>query len=251
MKNSRGNIANKALGALFGQTGQIQHLQIVFRDESQMALLLRRLGQETRDKAVTRGLWNVHNWKAQPSQKWRKYLIAACAANNSRSNVEQWDSVSVNFLEKKPSGRQWSTDIYWMTPSIGGVSCKRKFSLWGSMLEVYRCGQEAFYILESLLCQSDPLQCFRHPLQEINQRVQCLCTFGQKTEEKIYHAEKTLQLLDVLGGGDDLILAVWPALGADPVAKIAWPRISKEGTAKTHFSRFSPLFGGLVSFVHM
>jgi hypothetical protein len=49
-------IANKALSALFGQTGQIQHLQIVFRDESQMALLLRRLGQETRDKAVTRGL---------------------------------------------------------------------------------------------------------------------------------------------------------------------------------------------------
>ncbi len=39
------------------------------------------------------------------------------------------------------------------------------------------------------------------------------------------------------GGGEDSILAAWPALGADPVTEIVWPIIYKEGTAKTHFLR--------------
>jgi hypothetical protein len=35
---------------------------------------------------------------------------------------------------------------------IGGVSGKRKLSLWGGMLEGYHHGQKALCILESLLC---------------------------------------------------------------------------------------------------
>jgi hypothetical protein len=52
-----------------------------------MALLSRRkkMGAETRDKAVTIILRSSTIEKARPSQKWRKCLIAACAANNSQS----------------------------------------------------------------------------------------------------------------------------------------------------------------------
>jgi hypothetical protein len=59
----------------------------------------------------------------------------------------------------------------------------------------------------------------------------------QETAVKVHLAGKTLQLLDVLGGGEDLIAAAWPAVGADPVAEIMWPRISRVGTEKTHFLR--------------
>ncbi len=48
--------------------------------------------------------------------------------------------------------------------SIGGVSGKRKFSMWGGMLEGYRRSQEAFCIVESLLCRGGPLQCLGPPL---------------------------------------------------------------------------------------
>jgi hypothetical protein len=38
---------------------------------------LGEIGVETRERAVTRGLWSVHNWKRRPLQKCRKCLIAA------------------------------------------------------------------------------------------------------------------------------------------------------------------------------
>ncbi len=49
---------------------------------------LGEIGTETRVKALTRGLWSVQSWNWRPSQKCLKCLIAACAANNSRSKVE-------------------------------------------------------------------------------------------------------------------------------------------------------------------
>jgi hypothetical protein len=61
---------------------------------------------------------------------------------------------------------------------------------------------------------------------------------GEKTAVKIYLAEKMLQLLDVLsGGGGVSIVAVCPAVGVEPAAKILWPKIYKVGTAKTHLSQ--------------
>jgi hypothetical protein len=59
-----------------------------------------------------------------------------------------------------------------------------------------------------------------------------------KNSNKIYHAEKTLQLLDVLGGGARFNFGGMIAVGVNPVTEIVCPRISKEGTAKTHFSSF-------------
>jgi hypothetical protein len=49
---------------------------------------LGEMGAEMREMAVTSGLWSVQSWKDQPSQKWRKCLIATWAANNSLSKVE-------------------------------------------------------------------------------------------------------------------------------------------------------------------
>ena len=37
-------------------------------------------------------------------------------------------------------------------------------------------------------------------LQEVSERFENLCTVGQETVVKVYHAEKTLQLLDILRG---------------------------------------------------
>jgi hypothetical protein len=85
--------------------------------------------------------------------------------------------------------------------SIGGISGKRKFSLWGGMLEGHRRGQGAFSILESFLCCSGPLQYFGPLPQEISQRAQHLCAIRQKTAVKMHYAGKTLQLLNVLRGG--------------------------------------------------
>jgi hypothetical protein len=75
---------------------------------------------------------------------------------------------------------------------IGGVCGKGKLSCLGGVLERHCCCQEALSILESLLCRGDPLQCFGPSLQEISQRAQNLCAFGQKMAVKIYHAEKML-----------------------------------------------------------
>jgi hypothetical protein len=42
---------------------------------------LGEIGVETRERAVTRGLWSVHNWKRQPSQKCRKCLRVVAASS--------------------------------------------------------------------------------------------------------------------------------------------------------------------------
>jgi hypothetical protein len=80
------------------------------------------------------------------------------------------------------------------------VSGKRKFSIWGKVLEWHCCHQEAFCILEGLLSESGPLQRFGPSLQEISQRSQNLSTVGQKAAVKVYHVKKTLQLFDIVRG---------------------------------------------------
>ncbi len=83
---------------------------------------------------------------------------------------------------------------------IGGVSGERKFGIWGRVLTRHRRRQEAFGLLESLLSGGGPLQNFGPPLQEIRQRFENLGTIWQKAAVKVYHAKKTLQLLDILRG---------------------------------------------------
>jgi hypothetical protein len=119
--------------------------------------------------------------------------MAAWAANNSQSKVSLW--------EKKPSGRQWSPHFCCMTPLIWvseasvakessafGAGCwrgtavaRRRFAFWNAS-----CAETVH--------SNVPLP----PLQEISQRFQNLCTLGQKTAVKVYHAKKMLQLLDIL-----------------------------------------------------
>jgi hypothetical protein len=85
--------------------------------------------------------------------------------------------------------------------SFGGLSGKRKISLWGGVLEGYCRDQEVLYNLKSLLCCGSPFQRFG-PLfmRSVKGRNTC-AQYGKKTAVKIHHAEKTLQLLAVLGGG--------------------------------------------------
>ncbi len=73
--------------------------------------------------------------------------------------------------------------------------------------------------------------------------MQHLSTVWRETAVKIHHAEKTLRLLDVLGGGTVLDLSGVIGRGGQPAAEILWPRNSKVGTAKTHFFKLmvSPL----------
>jgi hypothetical protein len=73
------------------QTGQVQHLHIEFRDESQMALLSWRNGGRNARQGGHKRFMICPQLKSATLKKWRKCLIAACArvANNSRSNVEQ------------------------------------------------------------------------------------------------------------------------------------------------------------------
>jgi hypothetical protein len=52
--------------------------------------------------------------------------------------------------------------------SIGGVSGKRKLSIWGGMLEGQRHCQEVFCILDCLLCRGGPLQ---HPALPLRRSV--------------------------------------------------------------------------------
>jgi hypothetical protein len=93
--------------------------------------------------------------------------------------------------------------------SFGGFSGKGKLSLWGRMLKGYR--------RRILLSGKPPVpwrstSTFWAPFQQISQQAQHLCAIGQKTAEKIHHAEIMLQLFDVLsgvgGGGQDSISAV-------------------------------------------
>jgi hypothetical protein len=115
--------------------------------------------------------------------KKAKCLIAACTANNSRpirgvtwlrvgqlsGKETKWPPMVPRFLLKNIADKP-----------IGGLSGKRKFSLWGGMLEGYRHGQEAFCILESLLCSGGQLKGGPPPLQENSQRARYLCAIGQK-----------------------------------------------------------------------
>ncbi len=68
------------------------------------------------------------------------------------------------------------------------------------MLEWHRRHQEAYCILESLLCRGGPLLHFGPSLQETSQSSQNLCIVGQKAAVEVYHAKKSLKLFDILRG---------------------------------------------------
>jgi hypothetical protein len=62
---------------------------------------------------------------------------------------------------------------------IGGISGQVMVGIWGMVLEWDRRRQEAFCILERLLCRSGPPQRFGLSLQEISQGSQNLSVVGQ------------------------------------------------------------------------
>ena len=55
-------------------------------------------------------------------------------------------------------------------------------------------------MLESVLRRGGPNEGFWDALQEVSQWLENFCALGEKTAVKVYHAEETLQLLDVLRG---------------------------------------------------
>ncbi len=197
------------------------------------------MGRETRVKAVTSGLWSVQSWKDRPSQKWWKCRIAAKAANNSRSKVEWRDSMSVNLQKKR--GHQWSPDFCCMTSPIwvSEASVARESSVFGAgCWRVTAAARRHFAFWNASCAEAVHSNILAPPPpQEISQRVQHLCAIEQKTVLKIHHAEKTLQLFDVLRGWVKLDDGGVTGPGGCPCRWIVWSRISKEGTAKTHFSR--------------
>ena len=69
------------------------------------------------------------------------------------------------------------------------------------MLQRYRRDKEAFGLFKSHRCRVGPNQSFWVAPQEVSERFQNFCTIGEKSAVKVYHAEKTLQLLDILRGG--------------------------------------------------
>jgi hypothetical protein len=122
-------------------------------------------------------------------------VVRLCVSQFARKESKRLPMVS-RFLLHDPSHM-----------GIRGVSGKRTLSSSGRVLDGHRHCQEAFCTLECLPCRSGPLQRFGNSLQEISQRAQYLCAIWHKTAVKIYHAEKTLQLFDVLGGGQSSISA--------------------------------------------
>ena len=84
---------------------------------------------------------------------------------------------------------------------IGGISCQRMFCIWGGVLQWYRRNKEAFGLFNSRRCHVGPSQSFWVALQEVSERFQNFCTVGKESAVKVYHAEETLQLLDVLRSG--------------------------------------------------
>ena len=84
---------------------------------------------------------------------------------------------------------------------IGGVSCQRKFRFGGGVLQRYRRDKEAFGLFKSHRLRVGPRQSLWVALQEVSERCQNPCTVGKKSAVKVYHAEESLQLLDVLRGG--------------------------------------------------
>ncbi len=196
-----GGWAGQKIGNDVFPTGQIKHLQIEFRDESQMALQWQQKGGRNARQSSHKQFVICPQLESATFTKMAK-MPDCCMCN------QQFIKCGVTRLRvSQLSGKEtkWPPIVPWFLlhdiadMSIGGVSDKRKLSLWGGMLEGYRCSQEAFCILESLLCRGGPLQCFGLPLQEISQQVQHLCTIGQKPAVKIHHAENMLQLLNVLG----------------------------------------------------
>jgi hypothetical protein len=88
------------------QTGQIQHLHIEFKNESQMALLSRRNGGRNTRQCVHKQFVVCPQLKNMTFTKIGK--MSDCCVRSQQFTIKHGvcDSVSVNFLEKKPSGRQ-------------------------------------------------------------------------------------------------------------------------------------------------
>ena len=68
-------------------------------------------------------------------------------------------------------------------------------------MQWHRRDEEAFGLFKSRCRRIGPRQSFWVALQEVSERFENLCTVGKERAVKVYHAEETLQLLDVLRGG--------------------------------------------------
>jgi hypothetical protein len=126
------------------------------------------------------GLYTVYNCAGV----WSTVAVLGLAMNQGYGQPQQGYPPSTG-LEKSEWGQR--------SILIGSFRWRRscwlracKFSLYGGMSEGYFHGQDAFCILENLLCRGSPLQCFGSPLQEISQRAQHLCAIGQKMAVKIH-----------------------------------------------------------------
>jgi hypothetical protein len=144
----RGAISNKIF-----QTGQIHICMLNSEIKAKWRCCRGIMGAETWDNAVTTGLWSVHNWKAWPTQKWRKCLIAVCAVKPgvTRLRVSQ-------FSGEKPSGCQWSSDFWCLTPPIWVLEQRQeKFQLVGQDVGGVPPRLGGVLHFGSLLCRDGPL----------------------------------------------------------------------------------------------
>ncbi len=127
-------------------TRQIQHLHIEFGNESQMVLLLRRNGGRNAPQLKSMTFTKMAKMPdcCMCSQQFTiKRGVTRLRVSQFSGKETKWSPMVSRFLLHD------AADI-----SIGGVSGKRKFSLWDEMSGGYRHS----CILESLLCRSGPFQ---------------------------------------------------------------------------------------------
>jgi hypothetical protein len=72
-----GVVGIKKSATTFFKPGRYKSYTLNSEINAQWCCCLGEISVETAERAVTGGLWSVHSWKRQPSQKWRKCLIAA------------------------------------------------------------------------------------------------------------------------------------------------------------------------------
>jgi hypothetical protein len=153
------------------QTRQIQHLHIEFRNESQMALLWRQNGGGNSRQGSHKQFVVCPQLKGATCTNMAK--MPDCCMCSQQFTIK-------HGVRRLHVGQISGKEIKWspMVPrfllhdaaamSIEDISGKRKFRMWDRMLEGYRRSQEAFCILESLLCGGGPLQSLGPLHQEIS-----------------------------------------------------------------------------------
>ncbi len=136
----------------------------------------------------------VLHTNGENAELWRKLLTI---------HGQRWSSETPcqSIYEKKTKGPPMVARLLLHDPSnmsIGGVSGKRKFCIWVGMLEGYSRCQEAFCILEDLLC-ADAVHSNVLAPPPLRRSAKGRAV-GQKMPVKIHHAKETLQLFNILRG---------------------------------------------------